>query len=801
MKPTLHRILLLFFMCLLGQMVKAQDQYVDFYNIFPTDSVTSYVPDYNNQLFIYKNPSNGTLKKESVNGQFKITYLPYATFLGLDTFQVVYFVPGANNNLSKKSKQVIIRVSPFILHDDVFAVYNDDTLQLNVLANDELAGNPVKITFLASPTSTDLSLNTDSSAIQYKGSGQPRIEFLSYRACNNAGDCETGNFKLLVKSHNNNKNLFFFKFMRRDHKLIFSHPYDSMFVSLNSHHGTTSLDGYEITYTPDSAYVGLDTFKLSFTNGNAEHEFVINVTDEPAPNVLVEDDYFYTLTNHAVKTDLLRNDFTRDLVVSIFDEPVHGTLSRNSNGIYTYTPETNYTGVDVFTYQACEPNSNVCEQGQVYISIGNFEPDYKVYLSTAKNTYINIDYPFPASGYKLKITNYPDHGYVSVKDRQTSMQYVPAQNYVGQDSMNIEYCLISDPSVCYSVKIYIEIYDLVGTCSKNCLWPGDHNNDGRVDMRDLTFMAPFVGSGGTLRDASLNPIWIGQNSDDWAIKSNNVNLKYADSDGNSVISAADTSWLSHYYRKSHGIPVNRGFNSSDLPFKLKSDKSFYYPGDTILIDFSIGSDSWNIRNLSGFTASFSFSDAFNDSNLTGQLLDQSWVKEGSNSLELVKKPFTRILDFGFARIGDSGVPGHGRVGTIKSIIDESLQGFRREDGILYATIDINSASITTSDGRELTYPSTTILIPVKLKNHNENTVANAIIVYPNPVRNILHVSSTNEEDISSIIIYSISGQLIQQIDKINSNNFDINFGNYLPGLYLVKSFSKTGVSISKVEKF
>lgn len=802
MKQILLTAFLAFIFSISWQKSSAQDQYIEFYHIFPTDTVVTYVSYYANQLFVVKYPENGIFDPDTVGDKYRLQYIPNPGFIGLDTFQVVYSVPGANNSLSKKSKQVIIQVSSFILHPDEFIVFSDDTLALDPFANDALAGQAVKLRFLASPTHSHLSLSTDSSKILYQGSGTPRVENLTYTACDAAGICETGNFKLIVRSREASSDQNFHYFVNKNTDLTIDHPYDSMMVYSDPAHGLVQLDHFKIKYTPDSGFFGLDTLTIGFLNTPAVHYFIINVLDQGKNNLLVSDDYFYVLTNHSGKLDVLKNDFTRDLNVSIFDPPGHGSLVRQSNGVYTYTPETGFSGLDVFIYQACEPNSSICEYGVAYITIDAFAPDYVSHLSTAKNTTIFIDYPFPVSGYKLTILNYPDHGrYTPNRNNLNSFFYAPAQDYIGLDSFEIKYCLNSDPNECYFIKIYVDIYDINGACSTDCLWPGDLNADGRVDMRDLTYMAPYIGVSGNIRDTSLNSIWIGQESEDWQRSSNKVNLKHADADGNSIITAADTSWLVNNYRKTHGIKVNRGYNSSQLPFKLKSDKAFYDPGDSISIDVSIGDDNWSIQNLSGFTVSFSFSSAFNAASLSGIIYDNSWISQQANILHLVQKPAVRILDFGAARIGGIGTPGHGKVGVIKSIVDEELQGWRDEDGLVYAAIDINEGSITTVDGMEYTYPSTTVRIPIRVTGIQmpENK---QVHVFPNPVSNQLYIQTTQAENlIETVEIYSISGQLLSQKQKINANNFDINLGNYLPGLYLVKTFTKRGVEISKVQKF
>jgi uncharacterized repeat protein (TIGR01451 family) len=62
---------------------------------------------------------------------------------------------------------------------------------------------------------------------------------------------------------------------------------------------------------------------------------------------------------------------------SLFDDltlPVHGTLIFNSDGMFTYVPDTDFVGMDTFTYIVClpPPNNMVCDTATVIITI---DPD------------------------------------------------------------------------------------------------------------------------------------------------------------------------------------------------------------------------------------------------------------------------------------------------------------------------------------------------------------------------------------------------------------------------------------------
>jgi hypothetical protein len=75
----------------------------------------------------------------------------------------------------------------------------------------------------------------------------------------------------------------------------------------------------------------------------------------------------------SLTANVLLNDHdneSQNLTVSSWGtpSPSGGTLSTNSNGIFTYTPALNFTGDVTFTYSVCD-TCNVCSTGTVTIHV------------------------------------------------------------------------------------------------------------------------------------------------------------------------------------------------------------------------------------------------------------------------------------------------------------------------------------------------------------------------------------------------------------------------------------------------
>ncbi|HEY2412186.1 MAG TPA: Ig-like domain-containing protein, partial [Pirellulaceae bacterium] len=128
--------------------------------------------------------------------------------------------------------------------------------------------------------------------------------------------------------------------------------------------GTLSLnsDG-SFTYTPATSFTGSDSFTYTATNTSSQSATAtVTLTVNP-PNhapVAVADSYTTdenTPFSPQAAAGVLANDTDADsqtLTAQIADQPQHGTVSLNSDGTFTYTPASNFSGTDTFTYQASD---------------------------------------------------------------------------------------------------------------------------------------------------------------------------------------------------------------------------------------------------------------------------------------------------------------------------------------------------------------------------------------------------------------------------------------------------------------
>ena len=213
---------------------------------------------------------------------------------------------------------------------------------------------------------------------------------------------------------------------------------------------TLNPDG-SFTYTPFQNFNGVDTFSYVANNSllnstQADVQITINpVNDIPVSqndSYSVNEDNPLTIANPGIllnDTDSDGNALTTSLVTNVF----HGTLSLNSNGGFSYTPDTNFNGIDFFSYKASDGIS-MSNTSTVTIKV-NSRNDIPVasddFYSVDENQTLAIEAPAILSndtdsdGDALiaSIVNNVNHGTLTLNPNG-SFTYKPVSNFNGMDS-------------------------------------------------------------------------------------------------------------------------------------------------------------------------------------------------------------------------------------------------------------------------------------------------------------------------------------------------------------------------------
>jgi VCBS repeat-containing protein len=322
-------------------------------------------------------PANGTV---TVNADGSFEYTPSADFSGSDSF--TYKVSDGTTESAETT--VSITVNPTndgpVSAADAYSIDENLTLTVDsvggVLANDtDPDGDVLSAILVTGPTNGSLTLEADGSFEYTPTSGFSGTDTFTYKANDGTADGAETTVTITVNDVNSAPGARNDSYsMAEDGTLttdavsgVLRNDTDAEGDALSAMmvdgpaHGTLTLnaDG-SFSYQPDADFNGQDTFTYQANDGTESSETVtvtINVNSvNDAP--VSEDDEYLTLGGDTLTTDaaggVLANDSDVEgdtLTVTLIQGPNHGSLTLNSDGSFTYTPETGFSGEDTFTYQ------------------------------------------------------------------------------------------------------------------------------------------------------------------------------------------------------------------------------------------------------------------------------------------------------------------------------------------------------------------------------------------------------------------------------------------------------------------
>ncbi len=218
-------------------------------------------------------------------------------------------------------------------------------------------------------------------------------------------------------------------------------------------HGEATTDGALIYYTPDPDFDGLDQFDYTITDGNDGYDTAtIDVTVRSINDAPVAYDDAYTTDEDTqlsvIAPGVLENDIDvdDDLLTAIkISEPLHGILiSFNSDGSFTYQPDSNYSGTDSFTYKANDglTDSNIATVHLTIQAVNDPPEAFDDYYTTEEESLLSVPEP-GVLGNDTDIDGPADliaqlhsdvlHGDLTFH-QNGSFIYQPEENYSGTDS-------------------------------------------------------------------------------------------------------------------------------------------------------------------------------------------------------------------------------------------------------------------------------------------------------------------------------------------------------------------------------
>jgi hypothetical protein len=784
-----------------------------------------------NDPSILQLPINGTVEIiEESPFNYVLTYQPTIGFLGTDFIRIVVW----NSPVQWEYRNLEITVIPAKVdaNPDYVTTYLNQSVDIDVTANDFSSNGVKNLTYIPLTNNGSVDFQPGESIITF--TPDPDFEGVAsfnYVICDGMETCDQGSVSVSVigESMTESDTLIVYTTVNKPQVVVVP----SMFYySEGPFNGDYDIIDGIPTYTPDQDFVGTD--QILFDNNGVHRLVQIEVLDIKE-NVLAFDDEVYTTPGAPIEFNVLENDQYGILsgCFSITSTPRYGNVVDNNypRGSLTYTPPPGFTGVDFFTYTANAPNCpEEAETATVFVFVSNFEPTATTFrMFTPKRTPLIIGNNVPVTNFDYQIQDQAELGTaeiyagqqnVTIYDQEISgynmIIYTPNEDVdSGEDEFEISYCVM-DNGVCQytkTIKIKVEIMD-VGDgepqCFDDCVWMGDTNNDGIVNMEDLLPIGISMGEVGVPRPNLDVTQWYGRYGEDWEDPYDEgfVNAKYVDTDGDSLISSLDTTAISAFYGNTHSLVSARiPFYENEIVLR---GNIFASPGDLVELDMIMGDEENPAVDVYGFTFPFNYNpNFFVPQSVSIEYGNDTWLAYNSPTLSMSRNNFDEtegvgLIETGFTRTSGVSATGLGKIGTVRFIVSDDINGFRPGEEEMRVTVGGGSASMMNSAGQTLgvNVGSATIVINLKPDEEVDENMPiseDLLKVYPNPTQSIVNVHLNGGNEFERVVIYNLTGQQMYDSGNIKTNHKRVNVHQFGNGLYYMSVYTKTGVISKKFE--
>ena len=802
-------------------------------------------PESSEPAYDYSHFSNGNKKIGIANGNDTIFYTPPQGFVGRDTIEILRWIEDANH--FPQVAYIILHITVYPSHitamPDYVSTLQGQAIEIEVLANDYGNGTNQTIAEVTNKNRGDAVLiNGNTKVLFTPPAGYIGLSHFNYSICDIQGACDMTTVNICVMDPNPPAYDSINVQTKEGESQVILMALDSNYsVSLNPVNGSVVDTGEVLIYEPNTSFSGIDKVIFEDTINNRIRVFQIDVIG-PAPyrGIYLRDDIVYTAMDETVdEIHLLTNDIGGAYMQSVgrvngSTTAMGGTtfyVAGSGLGVYGYIPPPGFTGVDYFKYKATLPGSSPAmkDTATCYIIVNNLLPSIPVYdLNVPTETPLVLGNNLPFLSYDYQIVSQPDPTkgtliYLPGQDSYTSqygqtvsgynmLVYEPLPNISGSDQFEVEYCVPDVTGLCQLVKVELEIDSISNPQSdtlcagSNCVWPGDTDKDGKVDINDLLPIGLTMGEVGMNRQITNNN-WYAQHGDDWNslnISGLPFDIKHADTDGNGIVSSMDTTAIGQYYGKYNNIVPNATAPISDLPFYPGSFPGNPQPGDVILIPLHLGDINNPAFDAYGLTFSVDYDPLFFES-VNVYWNDDAWMNYNSPVLSMNHKPYAGKLDAGYTRTSGLAATGHGIIGVLEFIVIEDVTGIRPSDE--YSVINING-NLMNSSGQNSNLGNHTMTFSLGLNEdgHTEENVGlttNDLKVFPNPGKESINIHLNGGQDnlMERIALYNMVGSQVYDSSNILSKRTSLNVSDLNPGVYVLRVWANGEMLTSKVEIF
>jgi VCBS repeat-containing protein len=509
------------------------------------------------------NASNGLFTVQ-LNGDF--TYIPNPGFVGNDTVVVQV----CDNSLACVNDTLFFTVTPInnlpTVLNDTITIQEDNNAISNILLNDSDVDGPVtaSLIIVLNPANGTINIDVSGNYAYNPNNNYYGNDTIVFSVCDTDNNCINDTLIVTIlpvnddiivtnENFNTNENTPFTGNITTNDSDI-----DGTLISVNTTAIVPPSNGIVLInsngtfdYVPNTGFVGIDTIVVNVCDSGfplpascSNDTIFITVIDVNLPpivfneNVITDEDIAISGTVITTDNDPDGTALTTNTIAVL--GPTHGTIIVNANGDFTYTPNSNYNGLDTIVVQICDnglPLPAACSFDTIFITINPIN-DAPIIINDTASTYSNLT----ASGNILlndsDIENTiltadsiniigPSNGIIVV-NINGNFVYTPNTGFYGQDTIYIAVCDSGNPlpALCVTDTLIIIVNPIpaianAGTdqtiCNDSIVLNGNSTPVGNGIWTVLSGSATFADS--SIFNTTANSLSVGQNILTWSISS------------------------------------------------------------------------------------------------------------------------------------------------------------------------------------------------------------------------------------------------------------------------------------------
>ena len=689
---------------------------------------------------------------------------------------------------------------------------NAASITIRVLDNDSVvSGRRLRVDYIPLVNHGKAQITADSSAIEFTPEPDFKgIALVNYTIADGSGAFDCGLVVVDVAATPTPNSQQMNLFTRKGRSVRFTIP--TGFVNASILQGATveAVNGYTGVYefTPNASLTGM--FELLFSkleNGIAkEFHVIVEVLKAPAVPIYAKNLYPSITIGGFKVVDVLENisiypnaDIARVEYVSSTGGSIEKSDRTNPrDGKFNVLADNN-KGTLCFDYRVIYADG-FNETATVHLTVSNFVPAASEFAITAlaRQTGQVLPYKVPAdfTQFAFEVTSSLTQNGGSIAFVNGQLIYGAPQSSVRTDAFSLKYCVDGN---CQPLSVKVKLISANNACTNgNCVWAGDANQDGRVDISDIFQIGDNIGQYGFKR-TNTTSAWSPQSADNWRPLSEVADPKYADTNGDGMVTVSDTAAIMKYYGNASTIYPERTAAESKIQTFLLNSAQSVRPGDMIEILVLLGSSDYPAIDTRGLSFSVDYSaQKIDEKSLVVDFGKFNWLSRYDAFLTASKIPSVGTVDAAIVRSRDRGASGHGQVGTIRAIVIDDINGFREGDKPV-VRFKLRDALLSDGKGRFTTARGSEIAIPLAIVDKNAVLTEADVKLFPNPTSDFAEFYLNGYNKIQSVRILDIRGREVQSVKNVNSKQTRIDMSEFPNGLYMAEILTEKGRVVKKLQ--